>query len=188
MKVKNKEIQTEVVEQYVQTEDTTQGVWLVSNLCLTLSIDKVKGGTTHCFFTTAGLEVEDQEVQTEVVETVEQYVQAEDTTQGVWLVSNLCLTLSIDKVKGGTTHCFFTTAGLEVEDQEVQTEVVETVEQYVQAEDTTQGVWLVSMTCVRPMRCIDVWKLTMDPPFKWKSKFTYLKLTNDFLIWYFCHH
>ena len=50
---------------------------------------------------------------------------------------DLCLTLSIDEVKGGNTHCFFTTAGLEVEDQEVQTEVVGTMEQSVQA---TQGV------------------------------------------------
>lgn len=117
---------------------------------------------TVCF-TTDGkgkVKVENQEIQTEVVETVEQYVQAEDTTQGVWLVSNLCLTLSIDEVKGGTTHCFFTTAGLEVEDQEVQTEGVETVEQSVQA---TQGVWFVSMTHVRPMRCIDIWHISWPP-------------------------
>ena len=78
------------------------------------------------------------------------------------------------RFKGGTTHCFFTTAGLEVENQEVQTEGVETVEQSV------QGVWLVSMTCVRPMRCIDIIMKVDHPPFKWKSKFTYLKLTNDF--------
>lgn len=37
----------------------------------------------------------------------------------------------------GPPIAFFTTAGLEVEDQEVQTEGVETVEQSVQA---TQGV------------------------------------------------
>ena len=40
----------------------------------------------------------------------------------------------------GSPIAFFTTGGLEVENQEVQTEVVETVEQSVQAEDTTQGV------------------------------------------------
>lgn len=46
----------------------------------------------------------------------------------------MCQTLSI--------NCFTTDdlGNMKVENHEVQTEVVETVEQYVQAGDTTQGV------------------------------------------------
>ena len=47
------------------------------------------------------------------------------------------------------TICF-TTAGLgKVEDQEIQTEIVETVDQYVQVESTTQHQG-VSFTHARP--------------------------------------
>ena len=38
------------------------------------------------------------------------------------------------------TVCLDDLGKVKVENQEIQTEVVETVEQYVQAEDTTQGV------------------------------------------------